>query len=740
MKKLFTLGAMLAATFSLTNCTEEIQAPVEPEKAPYTIQVNAVETKTLNDGFSTEWASEDEISVFHAEAGTSNFNGNSRFVLTNAEEGYFETSYLEGIPAESNDWYAIYPYNGSSDSPANSKIIIGSASSGLQYQLGNSSLSHIAGEHYPMWGVARNVSGETLPVISMTHLSSLVEVEVASSDDETVVNTVSMTVEEALVGAFSVDFTGETPSFTSDETVFNTATLNVTKGKPIASGETAKFYLAVKPFTAQAGSTLTLSVNGFEKKIELTEDVVFSPGKVKTVKYDMGSVFMLKAGTPKTRANEIEVKLTATGASKIYYAYLSSSDLRKYGDDAKKTEYLLASGKEIEGETAVAMASEVVKGLKAETEYTLIALAVNSEGKNSNLLSLKCKTDRIIYNDLSVSLEMVTNAPGCVIVSISASGAEDYLYWIGKTSDNTWKSVNYLGGTAARAEKYMYMNANNDIFKEVMDKYPIVDGQITMEDLELGVDYVIVATAKDQNGYYSHAGLLKFTPNAFDMGNIVFSTDPEWEDARPTVTFLPETFEASSGFLPGRYGFKVLVPAGFTAYVLAGSEGYFTNGDDNAIVSVEEKIAVIIENVDKPMFFETVVDSDLYGKMGYPYGHEFYQYEHGAPGKYGSGTIWASREYHDQHGDNGSPCHCMDQEYVEKTYQFSEPPATYRVYNAIAINDDEPEMFVQGGATGSKTEVVDRVYVVCKDLDGNCYQTFEFDVPCEYFANAKPQE
>ena len=58
------------------------------------------------------------------------------------------------------------------------------------------------------------------------------------------------------------------------------------------------------------------------------------------------------------------------------------------------------------------------------------------------------------------------------------------------------------------------------------------------------------------------------------------------------------------------------------------------------------------------------------------------------------------------------------------------------VTHLINLNDGKPVEFRQPQAIASTEEVIDRVFIVCQDLDGNCYEPFEYDVPVEYFANA----
>ncbi len=297
MKKNFiALGATLAAIFTLTNCTEEIQTNLPQEEGtPYTIIANAADTKTVNDGLNTKWAAEDALTVFHAPAGTTTYSGNSQFTISDVENGAFTTSALQGTPTASNDWYVLYPYNEDLTTPVSSTegyTAVGSQSGKTQIQTGNDSKAHIGGANYPMWGVAKAVEGSDMPNVTMTHLSSLVEVVVKNTTEEDLkVETISLSADEYLIGTYYIDFTGETPVFTASSSSYGTiyaskeAKLEVKDATPLANGESAKFYLAVKPFTAAVGSKLTLTVNGLPKEKDITADVTFAPGKIKTLNF-----------------------------------------------------------------------------------------------------------------------------------------------------------------------------------------------------------------------------------------------------------------------------------------------------------------------------------------------------------------------------------------------------------------------------------------------------------------------
>lgn len=440
-----------------------------------------------------------------------------------------------------------------------------------------------------------------------------------------------------------------------------------------------------------------------------------------TLNLAAGSPVKVEASAAEESVSDVKISLTAAGAEKIYYSYVTAAVAKTLATDEDKADYLFVNGIAVEGEAVEAKASEVIE-VKPATSYVFLAVATDASGKYSEVVTVECKTKAIEFNDLKVVLSLEKNDPGNVVVSISAEGAVDYLYWIGRTADNIWKSANYLGGSAGKAQNYMYANAGHERFTSVMEAYPVVDGTITMNDLVANVGYVIVAMAKDKDGMYSKATALRFTPRDVAIGEVVLSSDPKWEAARPTIEWIPSKFEPSTGMMSGKYGFYVTIPEGFTGYVLAGTDDYLTEGNPQLKLSVEDKILKIIEYADKHKDSDYIVDYDLWGEKGWPYGSEFYSFEHGDP-LFGNVVIWASKEYHDSVCDCGHP-------YVgTRIYNNVEVEVKFMLH----INDGTPVEMRQPYAVGSKTKVVDKVFVVCQDLDGNCYEPFVINVPVEYF-------
>lgn len=293
-KNLFSMGVVLAAAFTLTNCAKEVQDPNVGEKTPYTIYANTAETKTANDGLSTVWVEGDALTVFATAAGSTEYGTSSKFTLTDAASGKFETDDLKAELAATNDWYALYPYSSYVTTPASTDagyIYFGNKN-GLTQEEYNST-SHLSGSTCPLYGVAEAVAGTELPAIEMQHLTSVVKINVTNGTSSTfAIKDLSFTSSAGdIVGHYFVDFTQDVPELTPRTgNVSNTASLTVTNPSDLAPSQTASFYIVVRPFTAPANSTLTIKIGSVEEPKTLAEAVVFAAGKIKSVNYTLTEV------------------------------------------------------------------------------------------------------------------------------------------------------------------------------------------------------------------------------------------------------------------------------------------------------------------------------------------------------------------------------------------------------------------------------------------------------------------
>ena len=299
MKTRFILsGIVAAAVIAFSGCekVESISNVNAPEAVPFTLGVG-IDTKTANDGVMTKWVANDQINVFHAVAGSTTYVSDSLFKTSGAGvSADFDGYVKEAInPSNNYDWYAFYPYTKQITTPANTSTgysTVGSLATGSQVQNGADSRAHICGTNYPVAGVATGVPAASKPNIEMRNLTTLMKVVVTNGTSADInVSSVAITAAEDLVGQYYIDFTDPTaPGFTprSASYVSKTASLSVTSGGSIPPAGSASFYLAVRPFTAEAGVDLTVSISTAEYgkqdiKKAPTSDVDFEAGTINTL-------------------------------------------------------------------------------------------------------------------------------------------------------------------------------------------------------------------------------------------------------------------------------------------------------------------------------------------------------------------------------------------------------------------------------------------------------------------------
>ena len=305
MKKFILSLGLIAMAFNLTNCAQYEEAtPSVDVKGNF--ELYAPIARTANNGLNTVWSAGDQINVFHAVGETTTYTNDGQFKLDDIATGRFLGNLNGTLDAEEEyDWYAFYPYNQYTVTPANGtdggRTYIGCRSDAVQTQNGNNSMAHIAGDNYPMAGYAVAIPGNAAPHLTFSHLSSLVEFEVTNGLDEAItISEIRFTATEDIVGYYCINFANKEDITYAKYNTYqsNTATLEVVAGEAIAAGASAKFYAAIKPFTAKAGDDLTIKVSAssatgvgvHEKDITLSKDYTFSAGVKKTVKVDYTTV------------------------------------------------------------------------------------------------------------------------------------------------------------------------------------------------------------------------------------------------------------------------------------------------------------------------------------------------------------------------------------------------------------------------------------------------------------------
>ena len=281
--KAIKIISLAALTLVLTQCAavQETDAP-RRAKASFEVYASPVDTRTVNDGLHTLWSDGDSFSLFHAPAGTPSFSTDGAFIIDKPETGHARGT-VSGLADGTYDWYMVYPHIDGAERPTDVSVLVGAPADGAQVQMGKDNSSHLAGEGFPLGGRGRNVTTPETPVLTVAPLVSVVAVNVTNPGEGLArISSVRFKAPEAIMGEFRVDVTGDTPLFRAADAT-DEAVLSVAGTTLLRAGESAIFYLGIKPFTAPSGSTLTLTVNDQVRTVTLTKEVTFSAGRIKTL-------------------------------------------------------------------------------------------------------------------------------------------------------------------------------------------------------------------------------------------------------------------------------------------------------------------------------------------------------------------------------------------------------------------------------------------------------------------------
>ena len=369
MKRQLTIGLMLAAAFTLTNCSEQLVSPDlendiivdetiendtpqgEDVRIPYEVLVNEPTTKTISDGEKIYWVDEstavangmgkqgtDKVNIFSTLADGS-YKSHGVFVYAGDKRFVGE---LAGNLGATNNWYCLYPYgenNKVSGTGIDATVTIGATqeSGYIQTQLAADSKSHIAGTACPMYHYLEGQSGTATPQFTMKHLSALLAINIVNEGGEgdILVNSAEVNFQTEVVGEFDVKIKGNDVTYTpvsgkaSKNAVLSLGGATFT----VAPGESLKLYMAVKPCVINAGEkAFTVKINGSSKQITLDKDLTFAKGSMTTLNVP------LKLNAP-TESNVFDLE-GGSGWSKYKLASLIG--------DYTSTETMVINGHEVE--------------------------------------------------------------------------------------------------------------------------------------------------------------------------------------------------------------------------------------------------------------------------------------------------------------------------------------------------------------------------------------------------------
>lgn len=473
----------------------------------------------------------------------------------------------------------------------------------------------------------------------------------------------------------------------------------------------------------------------------------------------------------------LSVPVTSEGATRLYYVFLTSTQAKRYQNNAEA--YLLKYGTIIDAASADVKA----EGLEPGTEYSLFVMSTDRDGKYGKATIASYTTSPLVYNDLEVTLalESVSKSTATATVSVAGGNAEDYIYWVGSKNDPDW--VNAEGATVA--EKVAAIQKRIALYPEEVEKlkytHPLENGVLSLNGLKGGTLHYVVLCAKDASGNYSLAGEVSFTTLSVNLGTVVREGSTEWANAKSQIdikwhenAFNP----ASASGMFAYYSFEIKCPTNYTAYILCASDEYFSNNPnintmDDRIIEMELECSaktdpskVTVDENGEYLQEPDWVDDDgvthtgtlmniydfcvhgcpmegyvTYFATGMHEGDNCPAWESGACSNYQYAIQHITKrhtiDYYKQYVKDTRGNDCRTQATIDRVAQD-----LYEAYYPF-YKDAQPLLYVNDGeylkmaapyASGLDEEgnVVDDVFVVLKDAQGNYYEPMKFEVP-NYF-------
>ena len=471
----------------------------------------------------------------------------------------------------------------------------------------------------------------------------------------------------------------------------------------------------------------------------------------------------------------ISVPVESEGAQRLYYTFILTSNAgRINGQEAK---YLLSKGTIIDAGSAEVAVDQLEPG----TSYTLFVMSVDEDGKYGAVAKQAYTTLPLEYNSLTIDLTVTEASQNTAKATVASAGAVDFVYWVGRSTDPLWVNGGDTNAKkVASIQKRLALYPNDSEFQRIRYNHPLENGVLTMTDLKGETEHHVVILAQDATGKYSQAQHATFNTLAVNLGTIVREGSNEWILAKGQVDIkwnensflLPENSNMSA-----YYSFEIKCPTNLTAYILCMTEEYFVENPE--INTVEDKI-IDIEAYCSRKYDSGKVALDANGQLaeepdwvdddnvthdgtllnvydfyvhGFPT-NGFVTYFAADSHKQGNCTSWENGACYNYNYayESITKRHTVDYfiDYVKRNRTTCRTEATI---NKVAqdlfeayypyYKDAQPLIYINNGdylhmanhyAAGLDEDgnVVDDVFVVFKDAQGNYYEPMKFEVPNYY--------
>ena len=336
MKKLILMMGVVFGALTLTNCTNDIDEGLKPEAQTKDFALTVLagdNTRTSIDDFTTSWTAGDQINLFYGwarEAGNSTYHeyaSANAFTINNPATNTFTGK----VPVEFDEaaeyrFYAVYPYNAALTTPANGKatMVVGKTA---QTQNGNNNTAHLCGVNAPLIGKTEPTN---TPAITMNHAAAYMELNIKNASREAMtIQSIKVDANQNIAGEYVVTFGRDIVLYSATEDSAKSVTLTVNNAEALAAGQTGKYYVAVKPFTAEAGDTVSFTITTDKGEFvfanPLSTDLTLTAGKVKKISL-MPSTTMTKIVREWTYKSEGAWQIVVENKSSVNWTVKALTD------------------------------------------------------------------------------------------------------------------------------------------------------------------------------------------------------------------------------------------------------------------------------------------------------------------------------------------------------------------------------------------------------------------------------
>ena len=234
-----------------------------------------------------------------------------------------------------------------------------------------------------------------------------------------------------------------------------------------------------------------------------------------------------------TTYTNIEVAINGSqNTSMIYSWFASAEELAQYKTDEELLAYVIAYNTEYQQIAMSNTSSAYISSMAPGTIATLVAFAVDTEGKYGQLYKQEFKTKTLDYNE---TLKVVIDETACKIdatsaaIKVSTTGGDAVAYRYMATEKNgySWKGEESAEGTLALGQSY-YVNE--------ISAAELVDGAINVTDLSTNEEYAFAVIAIDATGAPSRASFYYFTPKLPEYP-LIRATSDKYAAMKPTFDY-----------------------------------------------------------------------------------------------------------------------------------------------------------------------------------------------------------